>query len=68
MLALKEENLAKILKKYSDEWVALSHDEKKVISHGKFLPGVIEEAKNKGEQNPIVTRVPKDYNNYILGL
>lgn len=68
MLALKEENLAKILKKYSDEWVALSHDEKKVTSHGEFLPNVIEEAKNKGEQNPIVTRVPKDYNNYILGL
>ena len=68
MFALKEKDLSKILKKYSNEWVALSHNEEKVISHGKFLPDVIKEAKNKGELKPIVTRVPKDYGNYVLGL
>lgn len=68
MLTLKEENLSKILKKYSNEWVALSYDQKKVISHGKLLPDVVAEAKKKGEPNPIVTRIPKDYGNYVLGL
>ncbi|MCL5406915.1 MAG: DUF5678 domain-containing protein [Patescibacteria group bacterium] len=67
MLVLKEENLSKILKKYSNEWIALSFDEKKVISHGKSLPDVIKEAKERGEPKPIVTRVPKDYGNYVLG-
>ena len=68
MLAIKEKDLSKILKKYSNEWVALSYDEKKVISHGQNLANVIEEAKKTGERNPIVTRVPKDYGNYVLGL
>jgi len=66
--ALKEKELTNILKKYSNEWVALSYDEKKVVSHGQLLPKVIQEAKIKGEPNPIVTRVPINYENYILGL
>lgn len=68
MLTLKEKDLSKILKECSNEWVALSHDGKKVISHGQSLPMVIAEAKKKNESNPIVTRVPQDYGNYVLGL
>lgn len=67
MLAIKEENLSKVLKKYSNEWVALSSDGKRVISHGKFLRLVVEEAKKKDEPKPIMTRVPEDYGNYVLG-
>lgn len=65
---IKEKDLSKMLKKYSNEWVALSSDENKVLSHGKNLAKVIEEAKNQGEPNPIATRVPQDYDNYVLGM
>lgn len=68
MLIIKEKDLSKILKPYSDEWVALSYDEKKVLSSGKNLSQVITAAKKKGETRPIVTRVPEDYGNYVLGL
>ena len=61
-------DLSKILEPYSDEWVALSYNEKTVISSGKNLPKVIEEAQKKGEKRPIVTKVPKDYGNYVLGM
>lgn len=67
MNILKEKNLSKILKPYSDEWVALSHDERKVLSSGKDLSQVIAEANKLGENRPIVTKVPKDYGNYVLG-
>lgn len=68
LTSFKEKDLSKILLKYSDEWVALSSDGTKIVSHGKLLPEVISKAKKSGEPKPIVTRVPKDYGNYVLGL
>lgn len=40
-------------------WVALSHDEKRVIAYGSELQEVIEKAKEKGELDPVVIRVPQ---------
>ena len=68
MKTIQTQDLSKILKPYSNEWVALSEKANKVISSGQDLSQVIKEAHKKGEKHPVVTRVPKDYGNYVLGL
>jgi hypothetical protein len=62
------QDLSKTLKPYSNEWVALSPKNNKVLSSGNDLSKVIETAHKKGEKKPVVTKVPKDYGNYVLGL
>lgn len=59
-------DLSKILEPYSDKWVALSCDEKKVIASGNTVKDVLRMAKEKGETKPILTKVPKNYGNYVL--
>lgn len=61
------QDLSKILRPYADEWVALSQRSNKVVSNGRDLAQVIEKAHRKGEKHPVVTRVPRDYGNYVLG-
>ena len=61
-------DLSKILAPYSNKWVALSEKQDKVVSSGNTVKGVLEIAKRRGEKNPIITRVPKDYGNYVLSL
>lgn len=66
MKKLKLKDLSKILRPYHNEWVALSSDEKKVIASGKTLKEALKEAREKGMDNPIMTKVPKEYGNYVL--
>jgi Family of unknown function (DUF5678) len=40
-------------------WVAISTDRKKVIAYGADMRKVLEKAKEKGEPNPIIMRVPQ---------
>lgn len=61
-----KKDLSKTLESYSDEWVALSEDAKKVVGEGKTAKEALREAKEKGEDNPIMTKVPKEYGNYVL--
>ena len=68
METLEVEDLSKILKSYSNEWVALTEKRDRVISHGQDLEKVIKQANIKGEEHPVVTKVPKDYGNYVLGI
>lgn len=63
---LKTIDLSKILEPYSNEWVALSIDEKKVIASGKTVKEALQKAKQKGENSPILTKVPTEYGNYVL--
>ena len=63
---MKIKDLSKILKPYHNEWVALSDDEKKVVGSGKTLNEAIKKARRKGIDAPIVTKVPKEYGNYVL--
>ena len=55
-----------MLKKYSNEWVALSSDESKVVSSATTAIEALEKAIELGEKDPILTRVPENYNTYIL--
>lgn len=51
-------DFTKITEKYKGKWVALSEDEKEVISSGKSAQEALEEAKKEGYKNPILFKVP----------
>lgn len=58
MPAVKE--LSKILAGVpKGSWVALSHDEERVVAFDATLEQVLRKAKEAGEENPIVIRVPE---------
>lgn len=59
-------DLATLLTNYSDEWVALSEDQTKVVGQGKTLHEALAQARKNGCQNPTVTRVPEHYSAYVL--
>lgn len=40
------------------DWIALSHDQQRIVASGKTLDAVVEAAKAKGEMEPIVLKVP----------
>lgn len=63
---LKTIDLSKILKNCSNEWVALSYDQKKVLGTGAHPKQAYEEATRKGEKKPVLVRAPKDFGTYIL--
>ncbi len=40
-------------------WVALSNDESRVVTYAAELQEVLQKAKELGEQNPVILRVPE---------
>jgi hypothetical protein len=47
-------------------WVALSHDESRVVAYAADMRDVIEKAHEAGEPNPIITRVPQASATFVL--
>jgi hypothetical protein len=47
-------------------WVAISSRHEKVVAFGAELRAVLEEAKQKGEGDPLVTRVPESASSLML--
>jgi len=58
-------NWTTIYKKYSGRWVAMREDEKTVVGSGKTLKEAVEEARKKGYEHPIVTRMPEKLTAYV---
>ena len=58
-------NWTNIFKKYKSLWVALKEDEKTVIASGKTAREAWKKARKKGENNPILTRVPREILSYV---
>lgn len=56
---MKSKNWTKIYNKYKGLWVALKQDEETVVGSGKTLKEAMEQAKEKGYERPIMTRVPE---------
>lgn len=52
-------------KKYKGKWVALAEDEKTVIASGKSVQDTRTLASKKGEDNPILLKVPVKQMTYI---
>jgi hypothetical protein len=62
---IKVMDKTEIFKKYQNRWVALTENDK-VISAGLTLDEVLEKAKKKGFDNPIITRIPDLKYDYVL--
>jgi len=60
-------DFTQIVKKYKGKWVALTEDEKKVISSGKSAKEALEKAKKEGLKRPILFRVPISVLPYVGG-
>lgn len=55
----------KIFNKYKGLWVALKDDNKTVVASGKTVKEVMEKAKKRGFQEPILFKVPTKIVLYI---
>ena len=58
-------DFTQIHKKYKGKWVALTSDEKTVISSGFTAKQVYDNAQSKGFKEPILMKVPKDVVIYV---
>lgn len=47
-------------------WVAVSENGEKVITYGSDLRTVLDDAKKKGEPEPLITRVPESTATLLL--
>ena len=54
------------LNDYADKWVALESDTKQILSASYSAKEALEIARSKGEDDPILTHVPKRFDSYIL--
>ena len=52
-------DLTKLLTPYKGEWVALSHDEKRILGHGKTIEEALSSAKGT-EERPLLMKVSDD--------
>lgn len=60
-------NTLLMAKKYRDKWVALESKSGKVVGVGKTAMVAYKEAQKEGIQEPVLTRIPKNYGAaYIL--
>ena len=59
-------DLSKILRDYSNVWLALNPSSMKVVATGKEPKTVLEKARKQGVDNPVLTKAPKNYGTYIL--
>ena len=59
-------DLRKVLKGYSNKWIALSADSSKVVGVGTNPKKALEQAHKNNEQSPILTRVPNSSGALIL--
>lgn len=51
-------HLARLLEPYAGKWVALSNDEKLVLGVGDTIDIALEQAREKGEFNPLLIKAP----------
>jgi len=60
----KDLNYGKMLIEHRGQWVALSHDESKVIASGKSLTETIKNAEKTQEKDPIYVMVSEQVGNF----
>lgn len=58
---MKPIDLTKVIKKYTNGWIALSPDYKKVVGHGKSIQVAVNQAQSKGIMDPVLMRAAKSY-------
>ena len=58
-------DLRKVLKGYSNKWIALSADSSKVVGAADNPREALKQAHTHKEKNPILTRTPENYGTFI---
>lgn len=58
-------NWTDIYKRYKGLWVALDDDEKTVIAFGETAGDALKNARDKGFENPILSRMPEKLVTYV---
>ena len=61
---MKNLKLAHLLRKYSDGWVSISKDYRKVLASGKTMKIVLSKLQRLGNPDGILMRAAKDYSRY----
>lgn len=59
-------NLSEKLRGLENQWVALSHDEIKVVAAARSLHAAKQKALKKGEKHPVFVKVPAKSGGYVL--
>ena len=62
----KNTDLRKLLKGYSNKWIALSADNSKVVGVADNPKEALEQAEVNKEQSPILTKAPQTSGAFIL--
>lgn len=66
MRARIDEGSSPSLDGYENKWVALSNDEKKIIASDDSFEKAAQKAIKKGEDHPVLLKVPSKTGSYIL--
>ena len=66
MMERKELDFSTLPENYQNKWVALSADQRKVVAVDQLLARAIEKAKNKGEENPVMLKMPPSSGGLVL--
>lgn len=59
-------DMVEIEKRYAGRWIALSDNRKRVVASGSTLQEALANARKKGVQDPILSRIPRQFLTYIL--
>lgn len=62
---MKSIDFTQVSKKYRGLWVGLKADQKTVIASGKTVEEVVDKARKKGFERPILFRVPTKIVPYV---
>jgi len=54
------------IRKYPNQWVALSQDRSRVVAASRSLPRAMEKAREAGEANPLMMKAPSKAGGFVL--
>ena len=68
MAKIKEINLTELIKPYAKDnvWLALNTMQNKVLSTGKTVKEVINNAKKVSKEKPVIIKAVQNYSKYIF--
>jgi len=59
-------HLAELLAPHKGKWVALSHDETRVLGVGVTIDEALAEAKKKSQEKPVLIKSPDEHSAVLL--
>ena len=65
-VTIKTMDVSKLLAKYTNCWVALSADERRVLATARHPKQALNKAHQQGEPDPILMWAPKTHDAYVV--